>query len=186
MSSVAQWSVSSRRAGIIHTTNSYNSPIYIPGTVLSPADALGLTELPVHSRDGNKQYWYYLIWWLGGVQEDIWKTWRTVPWECLKEEHSGRGNGKCKGLEAGTYLACSKNSRETNVADTEWPGSRVVEDEIIKVAGGRCCYSEPEGKVFLSGIGSMIWWIFQGFPWLPCELTAMSGGRGLFLIAQSR
>lgn len=62
MSSVAQWSVSSRRAGIIHTTNSYNSPIYIPGTVLSPADALGLTELPVHSRDGNKQYWYYLIW----------------------------------------------------------------------------------------------------------------------------
>lgn len=40
ISSIAQWSVSSRRAGIIHTTNSYNSPIYIPGTVLSPADAL--------------------------------------------------------------------------------------------------------------------------------------------------
>ena len=68
----------------------------------------------------------------------------------------GRGNGKCKGHEAGTGLVCSRKSRETNVVDAEGPSSQVVEDEIIKVGDSRGFYSEPEEKLFLSRIGSMI------------------------------
>lgn len=112
--------------------------------------------------------------------------WGIMSWGYLEEEHLGRGNGRCKGLKAGTWWVRSRKRRETNVVDAEGPSSRVVEDKIIKVSGSPGCYSEPEGKLFLSRIGSMIWWTFQGFLWLPFEQTVMNGGRDLFPLAQSR
>ena len=61
-------------------------------------------------------------------------SWRNGVW--------GRENGNHTGLEAGDCLGCSRNSRGTDVADAEWSSSGVVEDEIIKVAGGPGRYSE--------------------------------------------
>lgn len=92
---------------------------------------------------------------------------------CCDEEYLGRGNGKHKGLEAGTCLVCLRNSKETNVVDAEWSSSRVAEDKIIKVAGGPGYFSEPEGKLFLS---RMVAWSnehFKDSPWLPCEQITM-------------
>lgn len=87
----------------------------------------------------------------------------------------GRENGKYKSLEAGACLECSRNSRETNVADAEWSSSRVVEDEITKVAGGLGCCSEQDGKLFLS---RMVARSDEHFKYSPgCHVNRLPWGR---------
>ena len=73
----------------------------------------------------------------------------------------GTGNGKCKGPEVGTWLACSKLSREVSVARRERLRGTVGGQQVKQKVGAR-----------LPGVLWALMWstsTVKGSLWLPAE-----------------
>lgn len=56
---------------------------------------------------------------------------RELPCSSMREQHSGRGNGSCKGPGVEWHLACSRNRAKASVAEAE----RVRETESEREGG---------------------------------------------------
>lgn len=112
-------------------------------------------------------------------QRDIWTdAWRKLerkPQRDLRVDSPDRGDRKCKGPEAGTSLVCSRSSKQTSIASTEWAVWKAEKMMLEADQGGLAefrFYATGEG--FNQG-SDMVWLVSKRSLCLLHKLTIRLG-----------